>query len=128
MQSRTILIIDDDPDVRESLRMVLGDNGFQVSTAPDGEIGIAKALQDRPSLIIVDMMMPRVSGFIVVEQLKQHHRLNTPIIMLTGHDNDHQRAYAEFVGADLYLTKPLPTKQLVQAIDQVCPADTLVMP
>lgn len=122
--SRTVLVIDDDPNVRESLSMVLRESGFRVSMAPDGELGIARALQDRPSLIIVDMMMPKISGFVVVEQLKHHHRMKTPIIMLTGHDNDHQRAYAEFLGADLYLTKPLRTHQLFQAIDQLCPDPT----
>lgn len=126
--SRTVLVIDDDPNLRDALQLVLRDNGFNVCTAPDGEIGIARALQDRPQLIIVDMMMPKVSGFVVIEQLKQQHQLHTPIIMLTGHDNEHQRAYAEFLGADVYLTKPIRAHQLFAAIDQLCPSVAQVTP
>ena len=120
-QTRTVLVIDDDPNIREVLQLVLEDHGFRVIGAPDGEVGIDKALKDKPHLIIVDMMMPKVSGFIVLERLKHQHKLTTPIIMLTGNESDHQRAYAEFLGADLYLTKPIRPYQLFEAIARFLP-------
>jgi DNA-binding response OmpR family regulator len=101
--------------------MPLEDRGYLVVCAPDGEVGVARALKDRPDLVIVDMMMPRASGFVVLERLKQQHRVRVPIIMLTGNDSDHQRAYAEFLGADVYLNKPVRPSQLFQSVDQLCP-------
>lgn len=119
--TRTVLVIDDDPDIRDLLRSALEDRGFRVQCAPDGEIGVVKALSTPPDLVIVDMMMPRASGFQVLEKLKQHHRLPVPVIMLTGNDSDHQRAYAEFLGVDAYLNKPVRPAQLFQAVDRFCP-------
>lgn len=118
---RTVLVIDDDPDVREVLQMALEDRGYGVACAPDGEAGIARALRDRPDLVIVDMMMPRASGFVVLERLKQQHRLGVPVIMLTANESDHQRAFAEFLGADMYLNKPVRRAQLLAAVHQCCP-------
>ena len=118
---RTVLVIDDDPDIREALQDALEGRGLCVRCAEDGEVGIASALQAPPDLVIVDMMMPRASGFVVLERLKQHHRLPVPVIMLTGFDSDHQQAYAEFLGVDLYLRKPIRPAQLFQAVDRFCP-------
>ena len=118
---RTILVIDDDPDVRDALQTALEAQGYRVACAPDGEAGIAQAVRNRPDVVILDMMMPRVSGFVVLERLKHHHRLGVPVIMLTGNDSDHQQAYAESLGVDDYLTKPVPPGQLYQSIVRVCP-------
>jgi DNA-binding response OmpR family regulator len=118
---RTVLVIDDDPNVQEALQIALEDQGYQVFGAADGETGILRALRDGPDLIICDMMMPRVSGFRVVERLKSDHRLTTPIIMLTGNDSDHQKTYAEFLGVDGYLLKPVRPQQLFHAVNRLCP-------
>jgi DNA-binding response OmpR family regulator len=119
--TRTVLVIDDDPDIRELLRDALEGRGFRVVCAPDAEVGVVKAVNVRPDLVIVDMMMPRASGFVVLERLKLEHRLPVPVIMLTAHDSDHQRAYAECLGVDLYLNKPIHPAQLFQAVDRFCP-------
>ncbi len=121
MTAPTVLLIDDDPNVRESLRMVLRDEGYRVIEACDGELGIGKAVSERPNLIIVDMMMPKVSGFLVIERVKHQHRLNVPIVMLTGNDSDHQRSYAEFLGVDAYLSKPVRMSQLMAVVERLCP-------
>jgi DNA-binding response OmpR family regulator len=119
--ARTVLVIDDDPDIRDLLRTALEEHGLRVQCAPDGEVGVAKALSGTPDLVIVDMMMPRASGFHVLERLKQQHRLPVPVIMLTANDSDHQRAYAECVGVDAYLNKPVRPAQLFQTVDRFCP-------
>ena len=125
---RTVLVVDDDPDVREALQAALEGRGWRVRCEPDGEAGITAALRTPPNLIIVDMMMPRASGFVVLERLKQQHRLSVPIIMLTGNDSDHQRDYAEFLGVDIYLHKPVRPAVLFQAVDRFCPPVALALP
>ena len=119
--TRTVLVIDDDPDIRDLLRDALEDRGYRVVCAPDGVVGVARAVKAPPDLVIVDMMMPRASGFVVLERLKQEHRLPVPIIMLTGNDSDHQRAYAECLGVDLYLNKPVGPAELFRAVERFCP-------
>ena len=118
---RTVLVIDDDPDICETLQMALEGHGYRVICAADGETGIHRALKDRPDLLIVDMMMPRTSGFVVLDRLKHHHRLQVPIIMLTGNESDHQRAYAELLGVDEYLNKPVYPAQLFRSVNHFCP-------
>ncbi|HEX3146809.1 MAG TPA: response regulator [Gemmataceae bacterium] len=126
--ARTVLVIDDDPDIRELLQDVLRDRGFHVDCAPDGDAGVAKAIHAPPDLVICDMMMPRASGFTVLERLKQQHRLPVPIIMLTGNDSDHQRLYAEFLGVDAYLNKPVLPHELFETVDRFCPPVVLATP
>jgi DNA-binding response OmpR family regulator len=117
----TILIIDDDENVIETLKTILDDHGYLVSIARDGEEGTRKALQEQPNLVIVDMMLPKSSGLTLLERLKQHHQLSIPIIMLTGNDSNHQRAFAECLGVDRYFLKPMRPYELIQALQQLCP-------
>jgi DNA-binding response OmpR family regulator len=117
----TILVIDDDPDIRCDLTMLLEDQGYRVITAGDGQAGLNRAQADRPDLVIVDMMMPKMSGFIVLERLKQHQKQQLPVIMLTANESDHQRAFAEFLGVDAYLNKPIGTKALLDRVHGLCP-------
>jgi len=119
--SCTVLVIDDDPDVRDLLQMALEEWGYRVLCAADGDTGIARSLNDNPDLIILDMMMPRVSGFAVLQRLKQQHGLEVPIIMLSAIESDHQRAYAEFLGAELFLMKPVRPLELLQYVRRLCP-------
>lgn len=125
---RIVLVIDDDPGVQEALQIALEDQGYLVLRAMDGEAGIARALRDAPDLVICDMMMPRVSGFMVIERLKSDHRLSVPIIMLTGNESDHQRTYAEFLGVDGYLLKPVRPQQLFHTVNRLCPPSKPVPP
>jgi DNA-binding response OmpR family regulator len=116
----TILVIDDDPDIRADLRMILEDQGYRVITAPDGQSGLKLALTERLDLIICDMMMPKMSGFIVLERVKQNEQKSIPFIMLTANDSDHQRDFAEFLGVDAYLNKPIGTKPLLEQLQAFC--------
>jgi DNA-binding response OmpR family regulator len=118
---RTVLVIDDDSDIREILQMALEDSGYRVLCAPDGEVGISRALKEAPDLVIVDMMMPRISGFVVLERLKHQHQFAAPIIMLTGNESDQQRLYAEFLGVDVFLIKPVRRLHLLEAVSRFCP-------
>jgi DNA-binding response OmpR family regulator len=118
---RTVLVIDDDPDIREMLQGSLENRGYRVICAPDGEARIYRALNDRPDLVIVDMMMPRTSGFVVLDRLKHQHRVPIPVIILTGNESLEQRAYAEMLGVDAYLNKPVYPAQLLHSVSHLCP-------
>lgn len=121
---QTILVIDDDPDIRGDMQLLLEGRGYRVLTAPDGQAGLNRALAERPDLVIVDMMMPKMSGFTVVERIKQSAR-PTPVIMLTANESTHQRTLAEFLGVDAYLNKPIPLRQLTDHIERLCPPPSL---
>ena len=118
---QTILVIVDDEDIRGDLQMLLEDQGYRVLTAPDGQTGLTRALADRPNIIICDMMMPKMSGFVVLERLKQNAQICMPFIMLTANESDHQKALAEFLGVDAYLNKPIRAKHLIEQVRQLCP-------
>jgi DNA-binding response OmpR family regulator len=118
---RTILVIDDDPDIRADVQMLLEDEGYRVLTAPDGHSGLQRVSSERPDLVIVDMMMPKMSGFIVLERIKQHADKSVPVIMLTANGSDQQRAFAEFLGVDAYLSKPVTFGQLLENLRRLCP-------
>ena len=119
--AQTILVIDDDPDIRGDLQMILEDRGYHVITAADGQAGLNRVLAERPDLVIVDMMMPKMSGFVVLERLKQQTYPAIPVVMLTGNSSDHQRNLAEFLGVDAYLNKPIGTRPLLDQLERLCP-------
>src|SRR5437588_8778566 len=110
--SKTILVIDDEPDILLAHRAILERAGYRVLTATDGQAGLARALRERPDLVIVDMMMPRQSGFVVLERLKEHSGAGFSVIMLTANTAPEQRADAELLGVDEYPLKPVTTEQL----------------
>ena len=112
----TILVIDDDPDLCQALRMVLENNGYHVCIATHAHKGLELAQARIPDLVILDLMMPRMSGFTVLEQLKHTICPATPVLMLTGHAGEHQQALAEHIGVDAYLHKPLSTTTLLSHV------------
>lgn len=116
-KKKTILIVDDDYEVVESMRLALTAVGYAVTTARNGDQGLAMAENDRPDLIILDMMMPKRSGFLVLETLRQT-RVDMPrIIVITANEGNRHREYALQLGADAYLTKPFPMATLLAAVE-----------
>ena len=119
-KSKTVLIVDDDPDIRLALQTVLGREGYRVLTASDGNMGLAVAERELPDLVVVDMMMPKKSGFLVLEKLKS--RPDGPkVIMITANEGSRHKAYAEVLGVDEYLRKPFEMARLVEAAQRLCP-------
>src|SRR5690242_16736459 len=116
MASKTILIIDDDRDLVQGLRLVLEGRGYRVVTAFDGVAGLNVAERERPDLVLVDMMMPKKSGFLVLEAIKAKE--DAPkMIMMTANEGSRHRAYAEVLGVDDYLRKPFAMDKLLASID-----------
>ena len=115
-----ILIADDDPDLREILRCVLEPAGFSVEEAPDGAAALEAVRKQPPDLLLIDYMMPRMTGPQVCEQLKQDLLLrHVPIIMLTGKGEVQDKVHGIDAGADDYLTKPFEPVELLARVKMV---------
>ena len=112
----TVLVIDDDPSVRELLTRVLVKEGYQVKTANDGTTGVAMAITQQPDIIVLDVMMPTMDGWAVLSALKADPQLDEiPVIMHTMTDNQ-SLGYA--LGAAEYLTKPVDRDRLVKVLEK----------
>src|SRR5213594_3955025 len=110
-----ILIIEDELPMRTALMDVLQAEGYRVLTAADGESGLTRALEEKPDLILLDIMMPRLDGFAVCAELR---RLNNPvpILMLTAKGQVEDRVHGLDMGADDYLVKPFSTEELLARV------------
>jgi DNA-binding response OmpR family regulator len=107
-----ILIVDDDPDILESINTVLRAEGADTVTVSDGNAAVAACQDDPPDLVVLDMMLPKRSGFLVLEKIKG--REDSPaVIMVTANEGKRHQAYAESLGVDRYLLKPVPLSHLV---------------
>ena len=116
-----ILIIDDDRDLVQGLQTVLEGKGYRVAAAFDGAAGLTAAASDKPDLVIVDMMMPKKSGFLVLEGLKAKDT-GPKVIMMTANEGARHRAYAEMLGVDDYLRKPFAIDKFLEAVQKLLPA------
>ena len=115
-----ILIIDDEPDVVDLISMNLKSAGFKVYSADNGEAGVVKAKAEIPSLIILDLMLPKISGIEVCKLLKREALTNSiPIIMLTAKSEEVDRIVGLELGADDYVTKPFSPRELLLRIQSV---------
>src|SRR5271157_5691490 len=103
---KKILIVDDDREIVESMRIALDASGFEIIVARDGNQGLAMAERDDPDLVILDMMMPKRSGFLVLEKLRRTRPIPVRIIMITANEGSRHKAYAEMLGVDDYIRKP----------------------
>lgn len=116
---RHILIVDDDFDMTDTLKTALDSAGFETTVAADGNVGLAVAETRKPDLIILDIMMPRRSGFLVLERLRQELEEPIPVIMVTGNFGERHRAYAEMLGVAAYFYKPVKFQVLLQKIEEL---------
>ena len=114
-----IIVIDDDPDILATVAFALEQVGYDVSTANNGEAGLTLAYQTRPSLMVVDMMMPKRSGFLVIESLRKDYSEPIKIIMMTANEGERHESYADLLGVDTYLHKPFSMELLVQRVNEL---------
>lgn len=114
---KTILIIEDQPDMRENLVTILSMEGYEALQAPDGERGIALALEEKPDLILCDVMMPGMDGHEVLAVMRRSPSIGgTPFIFLTARGEKQDLREGMNLGADDYLTKPVAADDLLSAI------------
>jgi DNA-binding response OmpR family regulator len=109
-----VLIIEDEREMANGLKDILEFEGYEVSTAETGREGLQAVSRKAPDCIILDLMLPDISGYEVCEQLRQ--KMNTPILMLTARAQEHDKIRGLKVGADDYLTKPFSVGELLARV------------
>ena len=110
-----ILIIDDEPDLVDHLRRALEKRNYRVEAAMDGDLGLDAVLEDRHDLVLLDIMLPGIDGFTILERMRRA-AINTPVIMLTARDDVSDRVRGLDNGADDYLAKPFSLAELLARI------------
>ncbi|MBT2774376.1 response regulator [Halomonas sp. ISL-60] len=112
-----VLVVDDEPNIVLSLEFLMEQAGFEVVTAEDGEQALARVNDSHPDLLLLDISLPGISGFDVLERLRgEAATAQLPIIMLTAHGRDVEREKGMALGADDYITKPFSTQSLVEKV------------
>ncbi|HOE96705.1 MAG TPA: response regulator [Candidatus Sumerlaeota bacterium] len=116
---KRILAVDDETDVLLIVKTALQSEGFEVETANSGQEALPLAQENPPDLILLDVMMPGMSGFDVLRELKSHDATSTiPVIMLTGVSEKSKIAQALSSGTDFYIIKPFDFDELIHKINQ----------
>ncbi|WP_029462440.1 response regulator transcription factor [Serpentinimonas barnesii] len=120
MNQKTLLIVDDEPNILLSLEFLMKREGYQVHLARDGVEALEAIAALRPDLVLLDVMMPRKTGFEVCQEVRANEALkSTRILMLTAKGRDTDVAKGLALGADAYMTKPFSTKELVEKVRQM---------
>ncbi len=112
LAGRRILIVDDDPDILEGMALSFRGVGAVVETRSDGEAAWQAMMDSQPELVVLDMMLPRASGLLLLDRLQEFAR-RPPIIMVTANQGRRHQAYAKALGVEGYLIKPVPLERLL---------------
>ena len=115
-EQKLILIVDDDRELVDAMRAVLERQGHKVIQAHDGHQGKQMIYNHKPSLVILDMMMPRMGGYPVLEHFRGKDA--PPIIMITANEGSRHKAYAEYLGVIDYIRKPFAMERLLDAVQK----------
>ncbi len=113
-RSKTILVVDDEPSIRDLLKYNLEKEGYKIIEAGDGITGVNTALEQKPDLILLDIMLPKLDGLSVCKRIK--NSLNVPIIMLTAKAEEIDTILGLELGADDYITKPFSIRELAARV------------
>ena len=121
--SRKILIADDEPNILISLEFLMKREGYAVTVARDGQEALDAVARERPDLVLLDVMMPKKTGFDVCQALRADEaNRDVRIVMLTAKGRDTDVAKGTALGADAYMTKPFSTKELVAKVRELLQA------
>ena len=125
LEGKTILLVDDDRDIMTAMTAALQDMGPQVFTAMNGNDALTEAAKHKPDLVVLDMMLPGRSGFLVMEKLKRGKKRSDPprVIMITGNQGARHKVYAESLGVDVYLNKPFRMERLLESVKKLLVSD-----
>lgn len=120
-QPKTILLVDDDRELIDGLKALLEKQGFHVIQANNGHQARDVIYAQKPDLVILDMMMPRMGGYPVLEHFKGKPEA-PPIIMITANEGSRHKAYAEYLGVIDYIRKPFAMDRLLEAVEKALKA------
>src|ERR1700678_1933193 len=116
-EQKTILVVDDDRELVDALRSMLERQGYRVIQAHDGHQAKQAVYNQRPDLMILDMMMPRMGGYPVLEHFKDKSDA-PPIIMITANEGSRHKVYAEYLGVIDYIRKPFAMERLLETVNK----------
>ncbi len=121
LKGKSILLVDDDQDILLSMKTALAETGADIDTVGDGDSAVQKVSVSPPDLLVLDVMLPKRSGFLVLEKIRQTIKKTDPprVIMITGNPGARHRVYAEALGIDMYLNKPFRIEKLVEAAKEL---------
>ena len=121
LAGKRILIVDDDRDILAAMDVALSNLGAETLTAGDGNTAVKLAEEEEPDLVVLDMMLPKRSGFLVMEKIKRGKEKDDPprVIMITGNMGTRHKLYAESLGVDRYMNKPFRMERLSEAVIDV---------
>ena len=121
LETKLVLLVDDDPEILVAMKTLLEETGVKVMTAVDGEAAVEMAIQHTPDLVILDAMLPKRSGFLVLEKLKGKGAgpKKPRVIMITGNQGKRHQAWAESLGVDDYINKPFRMERLMQSAEKL---------
>jgi DNA-binding response OmpR family regulator len=121
LEGKKILVVDDDRDIRIAVEMALKELGPEVTSVGDGNQAVRQIEESEPDLVVLDMMLPKRSGFLVLERVKRDREPGQKpfVIMVTGNLGNRHKIYAERLGVDKYITKPFRMNKLLEAITEL---------
>ena len=122
LQGKKVLIVDDDEDVLGSIDLAMRAEGAATETVTDGSAAVSACDGDGPDVVVLDMMLPKRSGFLVLERIKQQDEPPV-VVMITANQGKRHMAYAESLGVDAYLVKPVPLQRLVETVVRLLAAN-----
>ena len=121
LEDKQILLVEDDADIVSTIKAALKESGATVAVASDGNAAVEAVNGNPPDLVILDMMLPKRSGFLVLEKLKPKRSKGSKpfVIMVTGNSGSRHKAYAQSLGVDDYINKPFRMERLLESIDKL---------
>jgi DNA-binding response OmpR family regulator len=122
LEGKKILLVDDDADILTSMQAAFEPTGATVETANNGNKAVELAEKNDPDVVVLDMMLPGRSGFLVLEKIKARKpRGSKPhVIMITGNQGGRHKMYAESLGVSEYFTKPVKMDKLISTAERLC--------
>ena len=124
-QGQSVLVVDDDPDIASAVSTAFTSSGAKVQTARDGNTAVDLVKKSDPDLLVLDMMLPKRSGFLIMESIKPNRdqTARPRVIMITANEGKRHELYARHLGVDEYLTKPFSMERLLEAASRLLGAE-----
>ena len=121
LEGKSILIVDDDPDIVTAIETALSETSATVTSARDGLTAVSLAESSDPDLVVLDIMLPKKSGFLVLEKIRKGKPKGSKpkVVMITGNQGMRHKQYAETLGVDAYINKPFAMDVLIDEIKQL---------
>ena len=122
LKDKKVLLVDDDNDILTSMQAAFEPTGAEIETASNGNKAVELAEKNQPDLVVLDMMLPGRSGFLVLEKIKAKKPRNAKpyVIMITGNQGARHKMYAESLGVSEYFTKPVKMDKLIATAERLC--------